>query len=493
MMILSHTRNRSGRPEDGFTLVELLVSMAIFITVMSGVTLLFNSAIRTSKQGFQNQEAYEIARGVFNILERDLSRMYIAREMGHKHTFYGTPYGFTFIGMIDSEDGSQQNLARFTYVIHQTVGRKTLEAVVTSDNENLPENELVRNTYSLIRFVEPGVDSLDSFPVDWKNTFLSSDLGGGSMEDMVGNVFFEIITANLLVDATNTVNPEPLCNDNDPDCRAEIVRAGKRELWLRMMAGDRVFRTVFLPDIWNLLGRDPADYVIAENLLYVELEPDSIDDSLLVVIPKFTDLAFNLNHIAQITYEPVLGPDSINTRYSPVEFNQDRISPKDYFFAYRTIGERNRRNDLDTTQTFKQKVRADGTRATRAFPGLLGGLWETEFIGIDFGYWNDFRNLEYVRNISRIDSIIFTNLPLQEDEVIIEKLNETIEGQMTTVGSPLGGDTPESIIVNLTLFFESIYAGAPDFQRTFTQIFDVPSGHKRSVDSLGTQLFRRPE
>ena len=96
-------RPRRNRARGGFTLVELLVAMTIFITVMSSVMFLFSAAIRISKQGFQSQDAFEIARGAMDILERDLSRSFTSRDHGDVFNFYGTPIGFTFIGMITAD------------------------------------------------------------------------------------------------------------------------------------------------------------------------------------------------------------------------------------------------------------------------------------------------------------------------------------------------------------------------------------------------------
>ena len=73
-----HTRSRAA----GFTLIELLVSIAIFISVMAGVTLLLIGSTRVSQQGFQNQQAFEIARGAMSLMQRDLSRAFTSRNHG---------------------------------------------------------------------------------------------------------------------------------------------------------------------------------------------------------------------------------------------------------------------------------------------------------------------------------------------------------------------------------------------------------------------------
>ncbi|MFP6584876.1 MAG: prepilin-type N-terminal cleavage/methylation domain-containing protein, partial [Candidatus Hydrogenedentota bacterium] len=107
---------RSISRRSGFTLIELLVSLAIFTTIMAGVTIMFNSVVRVTKQGYLNQKAFETVRGALSIIEEDLTRSFGSRATGHKHTFYGTPFGFTFIGLVPSEDSDDFNLARITYV-----------------------------------------------------------------------------------------------------------------------------------------------------------------------------------------------------------------------------------------------------------------------------------------------------------------------------------------------------------------------------------------
>ena len=59
----------------------------------------------------------------------------------------------------------------------------------------------------------------------------------------------------------------------------------------------------------------------------------------------------------------------------------------------------------------------------------------------------------------------------------VDELDEAIG---INLGSPLDARAPVDIMVSFTLFFESPYPGAPDFNRVFEQRIDIPSGYRRA-------------
>ena len=118
----------------GFTLAEILVAVTILTTVLSGVALLFTQSLRTVRIGFQARDAFELARGTISVIERDLARAYVASQRGDASTFYGTPLGFTFIGLVGTRESPGHNLARITYVLHRSVGSNTGSQALTTDS-----------------------------------------------------------------------------------------------------------------------------------------------------------------------------------------------------------------------------------------------------------------------------------------------------------------------------------------------------------------------
>ena len=261
----------------GFTLIELLVSIAIFISVMAGVTLLLIGSTRVSQQGFQNQQAFEIARGAMGLMQRDLSRAFTSRNHGDFYNFYGTPIGFTFVGVTSPRDSGGANVARITYVIH----RRPKAAVLRDVDGNQ------RFIYDLIRYVEPGAEDLDSFDVEWDLLFVT-DVDGfqlQNLQSLIGNPD----TGQPLLSAVADAILDGICDADDAPCLEQVAAAKRRELWIQMLSGmepDSATLT-FLPDLWAVLDNgaalDSLDYVLAENILS-SVEPG--DDAFAT--PMFT-------------------------------------------------------------------------------------------------------------------------------------------------------------------------------------------------------------
>ena len=430
-------RRRDARKHArGFTLIEVMVTMAIFITVMGGVTLLFNSAIRTSKQTFQNQDAFEVARGALKILERDINRAFTSRDTGDAHNFYGTPIGMTFIGLI-TDSGGNDNVARITYVIHRNAGGQTLTAIPADDDDIITD----RVTYSLVRYVETGAEDLDTFPVDWFN------VDGGWVvddDDFSGASTLEQVVDDAVSNATCDDGPPVcICTSEDLACQDEVEKGMRRELWIRMLSGDSE-----VPDFWALAdldnfegpdGLDAEDYIVAENILHVERNGTlGVGDPLI-----------QANHTAYFEV-PYLGSQFIS-----------QVGTPDFaFFTYREFG-------------------VQGT----FFPGSdsLIERSESTVVPIELAYWNDRRNADYAQQYE--EYVAFGLVDGEDNDgdgrFDYDDPNEA-ETDGISLGSPLDARAPVDITVSFTLFFESPYPGAPDFQRTFSQQIDVPSGYRRA-------------
>jgi len=98
----------------GFSLVELLVAMAILTTVIGGVVALYLGAIRTYRVAAQATDLREIGNATLDSISRDLTTAFTARDYGELYQFHGTPFGMMFVGA-----GADGTLSRVTYVVNR--------------------------------------------------------------------------------------------------------------------------------------------------------------------------------------------------------------------------------------------------------------------------------------------------------------------------------------------------------------------------------------
>ncbi len=269
--------DRTKRAPAGFTLLELMVGIAILLTVMSGITMLFVGSMRALRQGEQAIVAHETARGALHILEYDLTTCFTSRAHGQYYSFYGTPIGMTFVGVAGDEDESDdENLSRVTYVLYRhdlncpwdnpsrpqetKVGGREFRTTMVDPTDHAIEYDVIVKTRSLIRYVERNQSDLDTFPPPPGTTKWPEPGYGPPAEPNTPmfNLWQELYDAAYVGDVNlmDLAGKEKMLGD-------ELYLAKKRELWLRMLAGDPL-----LPNMWSELDASPVDYVIAENILW---------------------------------------------------------------------------------------------------------------------------------------------------------------------------------------------------------------------------------
>jgi len=244
----------------GVTLVELIVALAVFSSLTVTVFAVFLGSMRAIKTGEVTMGAYEEARAALNIIERDLTTCFTSRDRGDYYTFFGTPIGMTFVGLVRSnqwDNAGEPNIARVTYVFH----RNTVATFDDVDGQPV-------TTYSLIRYVENNRQDLDTFDVPWYDDQQLSLLEPGPNGEQRLRDFLDWAPGYFV----NSARPDSLTPTEQ-----QLVNAKKRELWIRMLAGgDRV-----LPDIWAYWdwrarqldpsisddGKDPLDYLVADGVV----------------------------------------------------------------------------------------------------------------------------------------------------------------------------------------------------------------------------------
>lgn len=115
--------NNKQRARGGFTLVETLVAVSIFLVVISGVFALFTGAVSTTLSGYQQMDGVGLARTTLKVLEDDLTVAYTGREFGDPNQFYGRPEGFMVVGKLST--GAE---GRVTYVINPNASAESFQS-----------------------------------------------------------------------------------------------------------------------------------------------------------------------------------------------------------------------------------------------------------------------------------------------------------------------------------------------------------------------------
>lgn len=458
-----HNRHRRA----GFTLVEMLVAVAIFLALMAAVSLVFSLSVRLSEETFQKQEAFEIARAAMGVLEQDINRIYTSRDTGANSTFYGSPYGMTFIMKIQADNSPNFDLARVTYVFHRSAGSKVLQAQIDDNDPTETDADRVRPTYSLLRYVEPGVEDLDTFPVPWTNVVI----------DQGGQVNLQNLVDLRINDVLSGFNPSnlPPGFDCDDDCLEQLDRSLKREIWLRMLAGGDSFD---VPNGWVVLdefdGLFPEDYILAENIVQLDSSGDPITN------PDFWPQVLD-EHIADISDATLSANSALFA------------APINGFFSYREMGTRNKPDEPlfgNLTDNLARPLtivpNANGGNATIVENSAAPPL--QEYAGIDLSYWNDIRNMEYqVRKTNlEFDPNIDQDRDgdVDPDDAAIAASNLRNPAAYIRTGSPLDPRLPEAVNVRFTLFLQAPSVGSPDYFETFTQRIPVPLGYRRPNEVL---------
>jgi len=283
----------SKEAAPGFTLVELLVALAIFGILMAAVVIVFVGSLRTTQTGYQQMDAFERARTALSVIDDDLVRGYASHQSGDVHSFYGTPIGMTFVGVVQmTSDAKDVNQARITYVVYNQMlpGAEPFPII----DESTGDVTGYQYPYPLLRYVEPGVGDLESFCIPWDDD--------PNTPRYYLPIKLRIVLNCMCGQALGLSDPTAFDSTRSDLSKAEqdVVRSKMCEMWIRILAGGDPWRELLpqlgqLPPIsfWQvilpvLLGRpvDYADYIVTENITW-EVSPDKRGDSPFDVTPFF--------------------------------------------------------------------------------------------------------------------------------------------------------------------------------------------------------------
>lgn len=479
--------HRMPHRSRGFTLVEVLIALTIFLIVGAAIAGVFVSSIQTVRQGHKNRELLESARATMTLVERDIQRSFTARDRGDYYHFYGTPYGFTFVGnVLATNAGDQPNLGRVSYVLYTNYNPNADPNVELPSGTNvfdvtLPDDTSQRHvTYSLLRYAEPHIDDLDSYVAplmqgsnrfNWRTLAAAGE--AGSPNAVLLNELNNACSCDFL-DPTSVENVRRTRPDD-----YQYLQGKQRELYLRMLGGDPV-----LPNIWAywdaIAGGDdglvPADFLLADDIRLSKIPAEILNDPVAFFgDSNFESLrldpyVFGLDsgYAAGVTVVTILGVD-VPFEFSPINDFRQLSEEARLLWTIATLaqGDGDRLTELGNLAAAEPRY----ILASRA-RDLLGGsrLFQYGQVAMErFGagatsrapmslYWNDRRNQELDIGVAR--------------GYWAEELGP--------LGTPLAPRIPALVDLSFSYLVPSPYVGAAEFRRSFQKVIEVPAGFVRA-------------
>jgi len=159
-------------------MVELLVALAVFATVMSGISVVFISSMRAWRTGRENRSVFQMARAASQFMQRDITSAFGSVDRDEVKTLVGTRKWLTFVGITENPVTRVKLSSEVTYdVPHSDVSRITYRLI--------PDPE-VGDQFLLVRLVEIDSDVIGPGPViparltlqaqtAWNNIILDAD------------------------------------------------------------------------------------------------------------------------------------------------------------------------------------------------------------------------------------------------------------------------------------------------------------------------------
>ena len=119
------------RESSGLTLVEMLVALAIFGTVMAGVSVVFISSMRAWQTAQDNRSVFEMGRAALQFMQRDITSVFGSVDRGEMQTFVGTSEWLTFAGIMENPltgwSEAHSDMSRVSYyLMHDPTGREDM-------------------------------------------------------------------------------------------------------------------------------------------------------------------------------------------------------------------------------------------------------------------------------------------------------------------------------------------------------------------------------
>ena len=445
------------RRSSGFTLTEILVAVAVFSIVMGAIAGVYIAGVRTVRRGEQVIASNEESRLVFNTLERDLTTAFTSRAYGDYYQFYGTPVGMTFVGLTRSYESrsTTPNLARITYALMKDEGLGYFDTTVyDEDTDSFVEG--IAFTCPLLRYVEPNAEDLDAFPIDWEKTEYGFTSSGGALK-----VIEDLDWENGGQWDSNVVE--------------ELLRAKKRQLWIRMIGQSRGEPDGF-PSAWNVLRQDqtdptspllePLDYVVSNDFVVAEWG----EDEYAAVLGK------SQAEVDALSREDLIQElqEALRQQMRLAENDKDYEGPVFFRYGLTAASSTTWQSfwNADYNLPFSSAFNAVDTDQNPRMPLFA---WPSDDAYDDI--WEEMRDTAGL------------TLPMVPAQVIKNELNRMQDlvadasrplWLIDEIGTPFKPRLPEVVQVTARIKYERPYPGAPDHERKLAFLINVPCGVMRS-------------
>lgn len=476
--------------QHGFTLVELLVAMAIFITIMGGITVLFTGAIRTVRQGNQQMDLFSIGRGMMTVMERDMSAAFTARELGEYFQFYGRAEGFMFVGKLDNGQ-----LGRVTYVINPNVDTRQFETNISEPWINVWERVVtfaaerarangITNDAAVIAAQQDASNYFQSFYPAPSGIFLNvgdldNDLNRTAVDFNVRTRTYALLRYQENV--ADLDNFKPLHGANDSILYQWPYIDPSRPSEDRVDSDPDGIEEALYTEILGGIGGTGND--IRNALLFTNAQLHAINAKTVgaLIAAKKREVWIRLLAGDASLGVPAFWGD-------PSDPDDDRPLAKDYVIAERILVEAVLLSP-DSTVTLTLPSEPASALDALLVPGIFN------YGAIDNGGNEVFRrtfnalenlNADGYENL-RQQAITYSEFLADPgarakdyDEALVRALGERRDTALLA-GSPLAPRLPALISPGLWFMDASPAPGAADFRRWFTQTIEVPSATGRDV------------
>lgn len=504
---------KQNQAKAGFTLTEVLVSVAIFVTVIGSVFGLFDVAVSTVRGGYNTIDNMAEARTALGVLDNDLSVAYTAREFGDPNQFFGRPEGFMFVGKLSTgQEG------RVTYVINPNASTVTFNTTITEPWEDT-RARVFRQAW------EAGY-----------NTALAQGFG-----EIAAQTFGESLGAQISA-AFNAAFPDPIDGLATPpnslapyEFPVDVTTYG---LLRYEEAGRRDLDSFDLPDPNNMEWPyiDRVDSNRDTPGASAEGTPTgALYDFLLTAIGgpngDMRDVVAAFRNFDPINYTQEAGNDSLRTlRAVDASLIDTLLKSKKREYWIRLLaddpgvtgagrfwtndpldgsGKKNIRDFLLTERILNRATLLDPSSGQPfSFFGSDGavsislnrvdalkvpGIFSYGFTKADFDETNTASN--YLNTLERLPARSQYEAFLRGPSITtLQDLDRDLEGVLAGggnsfvwQGSPLVPRLPSLVQIRFWIADEKVLPNAVDFRRLFTQLIEVPAGASRDLSSQTAQ------
>lgn len=533
---MSPSHNHSGRDarRAGFTLTEVLVAIAIFITVISGVFALYSGAVATVRQGNQALTLNADGRVALKVMEDDLRLAYTGREFGDAFQFYGRPEGFMMVGKLST--GTE---GRVTYVINPNAAPNVFDTELQepyADTRNRVWTQVYDAALAIIWPVYQGVggsyDAAKDLAIVEANAardlFLAtyalpaSGLDTDPAEFPVRTTSYAMLryeepdrrdleTFDLpkLADGSSMNWPSIDANDsaNDiPNNPPETTPDGALYYFLKSALGDRSHEQNAPNPVNNDLrdlaantfsATGTASYIPAnKNAAVPQLNAIGADFVELAVADKRREFWIRLLADDPTIVQPDAGVNDGATGFAPRFWTNDPADSNHKYIKDRILTERilNRATLLQPDGSpFVYRIAHPTTNAL--IPVTIDalkvpGVFAYGFDKTDFSEGSEAATT--MNTLARINSYpFFFNDPSPQSLTTLDNALTIMlangGNSPLYAGTPIVPRLPALVQVRFWIADEKVLANAADFRRLFVQVMDVPAGAGAGVNEAVRQ------